>query len=341
MRLLLLIVFIPVFSYAQKSGNDTMVVYLAPNLEFTAKNNAAFYGLAMKEGDHWLVYAIYPDTTPVLRAYYKDKTLKVKDGPYTVYYAKNKKAKDGYYHNNKRYSVWRDWYENGQLRDSGRFNNDRMEGEWKSYYNNGALQVICNFGKPDDEDFSYDGGITVREVDYPTEINMNQSSRNGKYTSWYMNGNREAEGKFTNNQFDGEWKWYYDNGKPSTIEQYKKGILSDLSCFDSTGMYTGVVCSVVRPALLKHYGNYRQFIYDNLLWPEEAIKQKLKGNVHISFKVTKEGQLKDFSMVGGHQVFRKAVSELFEKMKEWEPAVSHNRPIETEEEMDIPFYRKF
>ena len=49
------------------------------------------------------------------------------------------------------------------------------------------------------------------------------------------------------------------------------------------------------------------------------------------------GQLQNLAVQSKHPVLQKAVEELFSHMKEWYPAVSHNRTVVWEDEMVIPF----
>lgn len=91
--------------------------------------------------------------------------------------------------------------------------------------------------------------------------------------------------------------------------------------------------------MLKGFGNYQQYIYQNLLWPQEAIQNNIEGEVRVRFAVNKFGQLEKLVIESDKEVLKKAVEELFETMKEWYPAVSHNRNIDWEEQITIPFYR--
>ena len=155
-----------------------------------------------------------------------------------------------------------------------------------------------------------------------------------------MNGTLESSGNYENEIMNGEWKWYYENGNQSTIEYYSDGKISALQCFDSTGKSTGELCSISKPPMLKPEGDYKDFIFRNLLWPDEAIQSKIEGTVDVTVLITKEGELKELKITSDKEVLKKEVERLFENMKEWYPAISHNRPIESREELSIPFYRQ-
>jgi TonB family protein len=321
---------LPFVALSQFKSQDTVLKYLDSNLSITTKINASFIGIALKSDDHWLLYALYSDTTPVIKAFYKDKKLTVKDGPYTIYYPNKNKIMEGYYLNNKLNATWKFYYENGQLKDSGAFKDNQMIGEWMSWYPNGQIMIKANYTTVPEEST---GTIYSNEA-------VPIAFKNGPFSSWYADGNLEASGSFVNNTIDGEWKWYHDNGKPSTIEIYKNGKINSLTCFDSTGKNAGDYCSIQKPAVLKKYGNYKEFIYQNLAWPEEAIKKKIEGTVKVRFTVNKEGKLEKLEVEGEQEILKKAVMELFKSMPEWYPAISHNRPIAWSDEMEIPFYRQ-
>src|SRR5687768_1687765 len=116
-RMLAILVFLPLFASSQRK--DTVLKYLNANLEFTTEQYAVYYGVAVKQPSGWFLYALYPDTTPLLKVYYKDRALKVKHGHFTSFYPKNKPAYSGKYDNNKKTGIWQSWYENGNRKDSG------------------------------------------------------------------------------------------------------------------------------------------------------------------------------------------------------------------------------
>lgn len=331
MKWMLLLLLAPFTVLAQKKGKDTTLVYLDEALEVTSEKNGAFVGVSVKVEGGWMVYALYPDTTPVMRAYYKDKALKVKEGPYTVYFPKGQKAKEGFYHDGKMNGNWRFWHSNGVLKDSGNIINNHLAGRWKTWYNNGSLMSVTEF-----DEMPNLNSLQILQVS-ASGLPPYGGMRNGRFTSWYSNGLKESEGLFRNNQMEGDWHWFHPNGKQSTIETYKNGVVNNLQCFDTTGRATPDLCALEAPAQLKLYGDYKAFIYENLTWPEEARKKKIEGDVEVRFQVSTAGQLQNLVVKSKHPVLQKAVEELFSHMKEWYPAVSHNRVVVWEDEMVIPF----
>lgn len=327
MRNVLFLLLLPVCTLGQKK--DTVFRYLDEKLNLTKKEAAVFFGVSVRRDDHWQLFAVYPDTTPVLSAYYKDKQLSVKDGRYTVFYPKNKMAVDGYYVNNQKMGVWQSWYENGQRKDSGQMVGNRLVNEWKTWHENGNLQIQAHYTNSAD----LDNGTTSRFLSAVDEYSLKE----GSYRSWYLNGSLESTGDYHLNQMSGEWQWFYENGQPSTKETYQKGKITAMQCFDSTGKLTGDFCSILKPPTVVDIGDFFSYIKENLTWPEEALKKRLNGIVKVRLSITKTGKLQKLEINCTEPLFQKAVADMFSKFKGWYPAVSHNRPIDWSDEFEIPF----
>ena len=46
----------------------------------------------------------------------------------------------------------------------------------------------------------------------------------GKWTTWYENGQKRYEGIYKDDEYDGKWIWWYENGNKETEGTYKDGI---------------------------------------------------------------------------------------------------------------------
>jgi antitoxin component YwqK of YwqJK toxin-antitoxin module len=329
MNKLIVLLLLPLVSFAQK---DTIPKYLDKDLGFTTIDKAVYFGVAIRESNHWLLYALYPDSTPVITAAYRDKQMRIRDGQFIIYYPKYKKAQETFYKNNLINGNWITWYENGIMKDSGRIVNDRMVGLWKSWYSNSQLKIITvnkeMYSEEDERNFQLKSFAS----------NDHYGIKDGEFSSWYINGNQESTGHFKNDVMDGEWRWYFENGNPSTIEVYQHRKIIALKCYDSTGKDSTDFCSISKPATLKVYGDYKQYIMENLIWPELALKKKIEGVVHVHLEISKNGEIKNLKLDSDKKVLQDAVADLFGKMGAWDPAVSHNRVIEWQDDFDIPFY---
>ena len=322
----ILLFLLPGYGIAQ--GKDTVLRYLDYNLQLVPQSKAIYYGVSVRQGDHFMLYALYPDTTPVLRAYYKDRQLKIKDGPFEQFYPGNHLALSCYFENNQLNGPWMSWHNNGVLKDSGQMEKGEMVGEWHSWHENSQLAVVANF----------------RPYNLPTTITQEMTRRlgsnavrTGPAKTWYRTGQLESEGSYQDNLMAGTWHWYHENGKPATVEVYEAGKLARLTCYDSVTRDSSEFCPLARPAVLKGYGDYKQFIREHLTWPSEASRKKLSGTVTLRIRVNQQGVVEKLEIESEHPLLKQAVADLFNYMKEWYPAVSHNRAVDWEDEMVIPF----
>ena len=134
---------LPVFGLAQKK--DTVYRYLDANLQPTDEKNGEYFGVAIKKNGYWLLYAIYPDTTPVIKATFRDKQLKIKNGPYSSILSKEYNGMPGFYNNNTMNGVWQTWHPDGNKKDSGLVINNQLVNEWKEWFLNGQIKKECNY----------------------------------------------------------------------------------------------------------------------------------------------------------------------------------------------------
>ena len=348
---------------AQKG--DTLRKYLNGALEYTKENDAAYAAMAIKNGDYWFMMGVYPDTSILLKAYFKDKKLTVKEGPFTLYFPKGIKAMEGNYNNNIQQCVWKFYYRNGQLKDSGMLKNNQMVNTWYSWHENGQLFSMANY--PSDESLP-DKYTPVRLPGNPGVLadepitnakdgawksyhpngklkdsgNYKQSVKDGFWISWHENGELESKGFYNLDTQEGKWEYFHSNGQPSTIETYKNSKVVDMECFDENGKSTGSFCSLLKPPtpILDRFVDFNTYMLDHLFWPKELDGKDVSGLVKISYTISKEGQLTEFKVLQSpHELLSKEVERFFRSIEKWAPAISHNRTIDLAVLLDIPFYR--
>jgi len=156
---------------------------------------------------------------------------------------------EGEFSNGKKNGLWRVWWTNypNYLKIEGKYADDIKEGEWNFYssqlentfieritYSDGektqALEKFYDNGKPKSKE-------TVTIID-------TMRYKNGDCASWYENGAKEFEGKYTfksdKNQSikTGKWLYWFDIGQLKLEENYDdEGILNGKSTtFNETGL---------------------------------------------------------------------------------------------------------
>lgn len=204
------------------------------------------------------------------------------------------------------------YYPNGNRRAFTSFTDNHADSIYMSWYSNGQLG---------------DSGFIRQQV------------RTGLWKTWYSNGQIESSGSYNYGAPDGLWHWYHSNGYPATMEWYKDNKLQDLSCFDTLGVQTGSNCRIEKKPCPQGTDNFEAFIIEHLLYPNEALKKEIEGVVAFEFLITKEGRLTNINFTNeAHVLLQEEVVRLLKSVKEWEPAVSHNRNVEYLYSYSVPFY---
>jgi antitoxin component YwqK of YwqJK toxin-antitoxin module len=328
-------------AFSGVAQKDSIRKYLDQDLYLTSKSNAIYQAMAIRNGDQWMLAAVYPDTSLLLKMFFKDRALTIKDGPCILYYPKNKPWQKGLFSGNKAQGLWQSWYWNGQLKSEGSMVNNRLVGVWKTWYDSGQIASQRTYGAIDAITTPQKITLSYNEVKlgllgdfYPTGVLQ------GAGTTWYRNGRKESEVNYQNDTLSGLCTWYRENGQPSSKETYVHGKVNELECFDENGTPTAATCSILKlPQLIHPFFSALDYI-EYELHKEKNKDIKTEGEVIVQFTVTKEGTLEKLVIKSSpDEALSKHITRIFAAMPAWSPAVVHNRRIDYTTVLEIPYYR--
>jgi antitoxin component YwqK of YwqJK toxin-antitoxin module len=151
------------------------------------------------------------------------------NGLYKEFSATGQLLQTGNVENGHKVGKWSHYFENGKLKTEGRYADDffLLENSWDSNGNhtvkNGSGTFVAYYpdGTTMSESGDYRDGYktgtwrtfyensdkVLQEVQYEKGI------LNGIHKQYYESGGIFAEGMMVNNCFDGEWNWYFEDGK--------------------------------------------------------------------------------------------------------------------------------
>jgi antitoxin component YwqK of YwqJK toxin-antitoxin module len=348
---------------ASAQKNDTIRKYLDDKLQFTSKAKSSYMAMGIKQTDSWLLFAVYPDASMLLKAYYQDKNFTIKNGPYILFHGRNVKAMEGAYVANVPQGLWRYWHSNGQLKDSGLLLNNVMCGLWQSWNPAGKLLISMNYAKDPGMKTSHPAlkksNTILPEISplpgirdglamtYHPNGQIEDSGiykadlKTGLWKSWFENGALSSEGNYQNDSLTGNWIFYRENGNKSTEENYRNGKLQSMTCYDSSGNKEGNYCSILKPPVpIGLFDNFSEYMLDNIFWPKGLLNSNIQGKVKVEYVITKDGVLTNFKIVESpHQLFSDEVTRFFSTIEKWSPAISHNRIIDFPMQSEVPFLR--
>lgn len=333
-----MIIILILFSFhSADAQRDSIRRYLDGSFRLCSKANAVYGGMQIREESGWKFFAVYPDTALLIQMSFKDKNLRIKDGPFTVYYDKRGPAQMGNYVNDQLDGEWRIWYGNRQLKQQGQLKLGQATGVWKNWLENGQLQSEIVYTSPDTvlpvvqagDELPWEKSLVEHRE--PTGEMLSRST-------WFANGNKESEVHFAGNKLEGYSLWYRENGQPATRELYKDGKLESLECYNDSGRLTGSTCSIAKlPVFVHPVFDVLDFIEFELHKKKEKFEE---GYVRVKYRITKEGKLTSLVVyVSPDPKLSDRIREIFAKMPQWSPAVVHNRAIDYDLTLDIPYFR--
>jgi len=167
------------------------------------------------------------------------------NGNYTKWDKFGRKIEEGYYHNNKKDSLWFKYDADGAIYEKGRFKNNQKDGTWinydqygrpsiKSYYNKGNLDsiknivyymdgsefVVKNYKLKSRENLiiTYsEGGDRISKTQYIG------SELTGTSVKWFDNGQKEYQINFLNNRLNGIAEYWNPDGTKRKSGKFKNG----------------------------------------------------------------------------------------------------------------------
>ncbi len=325
------------------SQKDTVRLYLDAEFQLSSKKDFTYPAMAIRQGDHWVLHAVYNDTTPVLQIYFADAALSVKDGPYILYYPKRRLAQKGSFKNNVADGLWQTWYTNGKLKTEGTLINNHFTGILKEWYENGQAKSEQSYvyNQPVNTGQPFHENSPAKRVQKLLVQVEADGVLEGPTATWYENGNKESDVTYHNDTLSGVCTWYRENGKPSSKETYTKGKITDLECYDEDGKYTGVTCSILKLPVLIHPMFTALDYIEYELHKDKNKDIRDEGEALVSFTVTKNGTVENLAVVRSDDPdLSRHIIQIFAKMPAWSPAVIHNRAVDYPTKLVIPYYRE-
>ncbi len=172
-----------------------------------------------------------------------------KTGDYIEYFRNGAIKCKGLDQENNPSGKWSYYFNNGNLEKEGEFTaSGNATGPWKFYYRNGKLSEEKNFdehgdlngklnsfdsyGRPNfEQEYKNGSFIAYRDFDKTGKVTTEGKLKDKKLIAdyRYINGNKQAEGKFENSKKTGAWKYYSATGKLSKTEALADDVLNGLT----------------------------------------------------------------------------------------------------------------
>lgn len=81
-----------------------------------------------------------------------------------------------------------------------------------------------------------------------------------------------------------------------------------------------------------------EYMYRNLHYPQNAIREKIQGRVVVSFFVGTNGEIEEIEVIKSpHKYLSKEAIRIVKKMPKWEPGLKNGKPVRVKYALPVTF----
>jgi TonB family protein len=166
-----------------------------------------------------------------------------------------------------------------------------------------------------------------------------EHKKNGEWISWREDGSMNSKQSFENGLRNGESEYFFDNGNRSGKVLFKNDQRVKEEYWESDGtLLSDVKVANQPPSFPGGKDKFYQYIRDNLERPKSARKKKLKGTVKVVFIVSRDGSIKNITVLKGvSPELDKEAIKVISEMPKWREGRSMNRPVDARMVIPISF----
>ncbi len=155
---------------------------------------------------------------------------------------------------------------------------------------------------------------------------IKKETKEGHFKYYHPYNILEAEGEYSANLQEGEWRYYSMSGSLSAIEVYSKGVRISEEYYNENGSVLKDKRKANVEASFKGKSEaLGEFLSENLSFPIKKFTEEVKGTVNLSFTIDIDGSLQDIKVVKslGPKIDEE-VLRVVRLMPKWIPARKHN-----------------
>jgi antitoxin component YwqK of YwqJK toxin-antitoxin module len=279
----------------------------------TTPENARFYATIEKTDSGWNRHDYFIlEKSLQMKGTYEDSACKKQNGEFHYFHSNGSLWQAGRYIHGKKDGLWVSYHFNGMMSDSTTYSNGHRIGVSCGWYENG----------------------------YPSDSSAWNADGSGVEVGWFDNGIPSYAGNYgPREKKQGKWMYYHRNGKPSAIELYKEGVLIDKQYLDEQGNVTDTVNKDRRASYPGGLKSWQKYLGNQLYFPTNyKLVNGDKAIVVIDAIIDEEGNVTNVTVgTPFHPAFDKIAVDVIRKSRQWEPAIQHNRKVQSKIKQPVFF----
>jgi protein TonB len=127
---------------------------------------------------------------------------------------------------------------------------------------------------------------------------------------------------------DGEFIWYYQNGKTQTVTTYEDDKVITSKSWDENGqdiVLNGILD--VQPEYPGGIQKFYQYISSHFVYPK-GFNPRPKGIINLSFVINRDGRISDVTIVNSvHEILDAEAVRVLKTMPKWKPGMQNGEAV--------------
>jgi TonB family protein len=278
-----------------------------------SSENARYYSVLEKTDSGWFRNDFFLSSRSLqMQSLFEDEACKIENGFCRYFYANGNPLLIGREIHGKQEGICIRYYSNGMMSDSALFHEGRVVDKRFKWHRNGYMSD------------------SISRINDSTEVQF----------GWFDDGALAYAGFLVNGKQNAKWKYFYHNGKISSLEIYENGKITSAEYFDESGQAQTDTSTVNREANFKGGPEaWKKYLEKNLYWP---INLQFSTNatitVGVDFTVDENGKLGDVEVsLPFHPGFDAIALKIVKNCPAWIPAIEHNRKVKAYRRQPISF----
>jgi TonB family protein len=301
------------------------------------------------------VYIDKKDTLSILN-YYKNKLHGLQYG----YYKNGVVNSITPYQYGKKHGIEKIFYKNGEIRAKISFYEGQLHGNYIKFSKSGDTLGYIEYFKDTPINLIVNSEDYYESPLFNKTYSGNLKNGTGSLTTWYSekrNSIKILERNFQDSVLSGEIKGYSTFGEKSFEGNYKDGYMIDTWFFyyynntkEINYSNKDLKVDTSETRTMDHDDLFYQFyereympefngddhnsfgfhIMENLIYPNLALHNNIKGRVFVQFSVSILGELTDISVVkGAHELLDEEALRVIKNSPPWKPGFQYGQPTKT------------
>jgi TonB family protein len=163
--------------------------------------------------------------------------------------------------------------------------------------------------------------------------------QNGYSIYYNANGSISSHGYSKYDKRTGDWVIYDDNGKDSSISEYKDGLVIATKGLSIPSERRYVLTDIM-PEFQGGAREMRIFLESKIIYPKEARKKEWQGKAFIKFIIDERGNVVNPKVIksSGHEILDDEALRVVKLMPRWKPGKQDHKVVPVEINLPISFY---